>query len=173
MGGSVHARYIADFGLGRLTPRRPKIRPYLNAETLTPHYESCKAAELFMHFRLETLPLNAFHSHTRQRESAEARRIRERCPSCLSHAETPTHFLLECPAYSAARSLPQFAHCFAEAQAHPTQAPWRSLLDMPEMAHFVFKAWTRRRAALTGREANGGNSMALTPVPAADITGAH
>jgi hypothetical protein len=40
------------------------------------------------------------------------------------------------------------------------------------MADFILRAWDIRRAALTGREANGGDSMALTPVPAADITGA-
>jgi hypothetical protein len=36
----------------------------------------------------------------------------------------------------------------------------------------AFKCCRLVRAALTGREANGGNSMVLTPVPAADITGA-
>jgi hypothetical protein len=39
------------------------------------------------------------------------------------------------------------------------------------MANFILRAWNIRRAALIGREANGGDYMALTPVPAADITG--
>jgi hypothetical protein len=173
LGGAVHSRYIADFDLGKLTPRRPKIRTYLHHQTLYPRYDDCKAAELLMHFRLEILPLNAFHSHNRQRESADARRRRELCPSCSAHSETPTHFLLECPAYSSPRSLPHIAQYIADAQASPTQAPWRVLLDTPEMASYILQAWNIRRAALTGREANGGNSMALTPVPGADITGAQ
>jgi hypothetical protein len=94
------------------------------------------------------------------------------CPSCKQHAETPTHFLLECPAYSCPRSLPHVAACVADAQNSSTQAPWRRLLNQPLMANFILRAWDIRRAALTGREANGGDSMALTPVPAADITGA-
>jgi hypothetical protein len=35
---------------------------------------------------------------------------------------------------------------------------------------FILSAWMLRRAALTGREANGGNPMALPSVPATDIT---
>jgi hypothetical protein len=170
--GSVHTRYMADFGIGELTPRRPRIRTYLRAQTLYPRLDDCRAAELFMHFRLETLSLHAFHSHTRHRETAAARHIRELCPSCKQHAETPTHFLLECPAYSIPRSLPHVAACVADAQNSPTQAPWRRLLNQPLMADFILRAWDIRRAALTGRGANGGHSMALTPVPAADITGA-
>lgn len=170
-GGPVHGRYTADFGLGNLTATRPKMHKYLNDLTTAAHFESCKAAELLMHFRLEILPLNAFHSHSRQRESAETRRRRELCPSCSSHAETPTHFLLECPAYSSPRSLPHVAACIADVYRYPSQEPWRALLDHPDMASFVYQAWMLRRAALTGREANGGNSMALTPAPAANITG--
>jgi hypothetical protein len=126
-----------------------------------------------MHARLEILPLNAFHSHSRQRESADTRRMRELCPSCQARAETPTHFLLECPAYSSIRSLPHIAACIADVQRYPTQEPWRVLLDHPDMASFIHQAWVLRRAALTGREANGGNSMALTSVPAANITGVN
>jgi hypothetical protein len=171
LGGSVHSRYMADIGIGELTPRRPKLRTYLHTLTTTPHLESCRAASLFMHFRLETLPLNAFHSHTRHRETAAARNARQLCPSCKQHAETPTHFLLECPAYSIPRSMPHIADCIADAQASPTQAPWRQLLNQPLMANYILRAWDIRRAALAGREANGGSSMALTPGPAADITG--
>jgi hypothetical protein len=125
-----------------------------------------------MHIRLETLPLNAFHRHTRPRETTAARTRREMCPACSTHAETPTHFLLECPAYSSLRSLPCLAACIADAQTRRTQAPWRALLDEPAMASYILSAWNKRRAALTGREANGASPMALTPVPAADITGA-
>ena len=62
LGGSVHTRYMADFGIGELTPRRPKIRTYLRTQTIYPRLDDCRAAELFMHFRLETLSLHAFHS---------------------------------------------------------------------------------------------------------------
>ena len=171
MGGAVHSRYTAAFGLGKLTLKRPKMRPYLNHLTIAPHLPTCKAAELMMHFRLEIFPLNAFHAHSRPQESADARRRRELCPSCNSHAETPTHFLLECPAYSSLRSLPHIAACIADVHRYPAQEPWQALLDHPDMASYVYKAWLHRRAALTGREANGGNSMALTPAPAADVTG--
>ena len=171
LGGAVHTRYTTDFGLGNLTATRPKMRPYLNHLTTTPHLEDCKGAELLMHARLEILPLNAFQRYNRRRESAAARMRRELCPSCNSHAETPAHFLLECPAYSSPRSLPHIAACIADAHRNPTQAPWRALLDYPDIAPFLYQAWMIRRAALTGREANGGDSMALTPEPAADITG--
>jgi hypothetical protein len=172
-GGAIHSRYTADFGLGNLTATRPKMRKYLSDLTTVPHFESCKAAELLLHFRLEILPLNAFHSHNRQRESADARRRRELCPSCNTHAETPTHFLLECPAYSSPRSLPHIAACIADTHRYLAQEPWRALLDHPDMVSFIYQAWVLRRAALAGREANGGNSMALTPVPAANITGGN
>ena len=156
-----------------VTATRPKMRKYLSDLTTVPHFESCKAAELLLHFRLEILPLNAFHSHNRQRESADARRRRELCPSCNTHAETPTHFLLECPAYSSPRSLPHIAACIADTHRYLAQEPWRALLDHPDMVSFIYQAWVLRRAALAGREANGGNSMALTPVPAANITGGN
>jgi hypothetical protein len=74
--------------------------------------------------------------------------------------------------FSTNRSLPHVAACLADAQNSSTQTPWRRLLNQPHMADFILRAWDIRRAALTGREANGGDSMALTPVPAADITGA-
>jgi hypothetical protein len=55
-------------------------------------------------------------------------------------------------------------------QAQQPQTPWRALLDEPAMAPYIYAAWTHRRAALTGREANGASPMALTPVPEADVT---
>ena len=147
---------MADFGIGELTPRRPKIRTYLCAQTLYPRLDDCRAAELFMHFRLETLSLHAFQSHARRRETAATRHMRELCPSCKQHAETPTHFLLECPAYSCPRSLPHVAACVADSQNSSTQAPWRRLLNQSLISNFILRAWDIRRAALIGREANGG-----------------
>jgi hypothetical protein len=123
LGDPLHTRYMADFGIGELTPRRPKIRTYLRTETLYPHLDECRAAEVFMHFRLETLSLHAFHSHARRRETAATRHMRKLCPSCKQHAETPTHFLLECPAYSIPRSLPHVVACVADAQNSSTPAP--------------------------------------------------
>jgi hypothetical protein len=166
----VHTRYVTDFGLAVLTPTRPRMRPYLWDMTSSLDLDSCRAAELFMHMRLETLPLNAFHRHTRPRETTAARTRREMCPACSTHAETPTHFLLECPAYSSLRSLPCVAACIAGVQAQQPQTPWRALLDEPTMAPYIYAAWTHRRAALTGREANGASPMALTPAPEADVT---
>ena len=65
------------------------------------------------------------------------------------------------------------AACIADTHRYPAQEPWRALLNHPDMASFIYQAWVLRRAALAGREANGGNSMALTPVPAANITGGN
>lgn len=170
LGRAVHTRYMTDFGLAVLTPTRPRMRPYLWDMTSSLDLDSCRAAELFMHMRLETLPLNALHRHTRPRETTAARTRREMCPACLTYAETPTHFLLECPAYSSLRSLPCVAACIAGVQAQQSQTPWRALLDEPAMAPYIHAAWTLRRAALAGREANGASPMALTPVPEVDVT---
>ena len=121
-----------------------------------------------MLFRLEKLPLNAFHQHRRARESADAQRQRELCPGCQRQPETPTHFLLECPAYAALRS-PTFNAAVADAQnsQDADTEVWRTLLklDNDSVPGYIFNAWRLRRAALTGREANGGNSMALSHVP--------
>jgi hypothetical protein len=153
-----------------------------------------------MQMRLECLPLKAFHSHRRRNETAEAQRIRELCPCCQQTSETPTHFLLECPAYSSPRST-----CLADAiagtrsadqdarpsapadpatQAHTAPSPealdapasaapsgevdaWRDVMKMKcaGVEAYMVHSWRIRRAALTGREANGGNPMALTSVP--------
>ena len=163
---------MTDFGIAVVTPTRPRMRPYLWDMTTTLQFDSCKAAELFMHMRFETLPLYAFHRHTRPRQTTTARTRREMCPACSTHAETSTHFLLESPAYSSLRSLACIAACIAGVQAQQPHAPWRALLDEPAMATCILSAWNRRRAALTGRKANGASPMALTPVPAADVTGA-
>ena len=50
--------------------------------------------------------------------------------------------------------------------APSSQAQWRDLLKMQEsgVEAFMADSWSIRRAALAGREANGGNPMALTPV---------
>jgi hypothetical protein len=169
-GGAIHARYISDFGVGRLTTTRPKMRQYLNLLTADHHLPTCKSAELLMLFRLEALPLHAFHSYARRNETQAMRRERETCPACKSHPETPAHFLLECPAYAACRSIPHIAACIADARTAPGVDTWRALLDYPSAAALIYDAWKIRRAALTGREANGGHSMALTPGPAAGIT---
>jgi hypothetical protein len=130
---------------------------------------------------------DAFHSHRRQGETSTAQEARELCPCCQQAPETPTHFLLECTAYSSPRSV-LLAGAIAEAQANPAanHAPnshnpgspagggstpaletWRVILDhmQPGVIKFVQDAWRIRRAALTGRGANGGNPMALPPVP--------
>jgi hypothetical protein len=171
LAGAVHSRYMADFGSPDMTRSKPRMRPYLTTMTSQPHLETCQAAELLLQLRLETLPLNAFHSHSRPRESASAHSVRELCPSCKSRPESPAHFLLECPAYSSIRSLPEVAACIAGTEPRPNQAIWRALLDSPAMAPYLNRAWKLRRAALTGRGANGASSMALTPVPGADIIG--
>jgi hypothetical protein len=174
------------------------------------------------------LGLNAFHSYRRRGESPDAQRNRELCPCCHQAPETPTHFLLECPAYSSPRSL-LLADAIADAQSAMTDAQtpaslthgepaqngpapdapghgprglishgpaptgpaldassspapsrpdasssalgsasaqtavWRVILDQiqPGVIKFVQDAWY----ILTGRGANGGNPMALPPVP--------
>ena len=148
------------------------------------------AVELCMHMRMECLGLNAFHSHRRQGETSTAQEARELCPCCRQAPETPTHFLLECTAYSSPRSA-LLAGAIAEAQSNPvtSHAPnshnlgnpvgggptpmletWRVILDhmQPGVLKFVQDAWRIRRAALTGRGANGGHPMALPPVPGLD-----
>jgi hypothetical protein len=169
--GTIHTRYIASFEVGKLTTTRPKLRKYITDEYKNGTTDKGKGVELCMHLRLECLGLNAFHSRRRQGESVTAQRNRELCPCCHQDPETPTHFLLECPAYSSPRSL---LLADAIAGAHTTAAGagasaeiWRAIMaDMqPGVIKYVQDAWGIRRAVLTGREANGGNPMALPPVP--------
>ena len=49
----------------------------------------------------------------------------------------------------------------------PTPDAWRRILKFEDagVEAFVVHSWNIRRAALTGREANGGNPTALMPVP--------
>jgi hypothetical protein len=63
----------------------------------------------------------------------------------------------------------------------PQDLAWRALVgpDYLErgaggqlVAAYVAAAWSIRRAALAGREANGGNPMALPPVPGANVAAA-
>jgi hypothetical protein len=79
--------------------------------------------------------------------------------------------ILECPAYAALRSH-RFAAAVADAEQDTEIATWRTLMKMKYdvVPGFILSAWMLRRAALTGREANGGNPMALPSVPATDIT---
>jgi len=58
-----------------------------------------------MQMRVEALPLKCIHSHSRHGESAAQRTQRESCPTCCAAPETVAHFLLECPAYAAARTV--------------------------------------------------------------------
>lgn len=186
--GAIHTRYIASYGVGKLTATRPKLRRYIVDEYGTSSSATNgQGVELCMHMRMECLGLNAFHSHRRQGESSSAQQARELCPCCQQAPETPTHFLLECTAYSPPRSV-LLAGAIAEAQANPTAnhgpsshnpgnpaggdstpvlETWRVILDhmQPGVIKFVQDAWRIRRAVLTGRGANGGNPMALPPVP--------
>jgi hypothetical protein len=102
----VHSRYLATFDVGTLTETRPKTRKYLHTMTQQPDANSCRAAELCMLLRLECLPLNAMRRYNRRNETAAAaaKIQRELCPGCKAQPETPTHFMLECPAYAALRS---------------------------------------------------------------------
>jgi hypothetical protein len=120
--GAVHTRYIASYGVGQLTTTRPKLRKYIARAFRTSSInETGKGVELCMHMRLECLGLNAFHSYRRRGESPDAQRNRELCPCCHQAPETPTHFLLECPAYSPPRSL-LLADAIADAQSSMTDA---------------------------------------------------
>ena len=198
--GPVFTRYVASYEIGRLTATRPKLRQYLTQPFHNNPGHLAKGLELCMQMRLECLPLKAFHSHTRRNETPQAQQARELCPCCRQAAETPTHFMFECPAYSSPRSM-HLSHAIAGTnQTHvhaatdpapaaataalgdPTpgpadtahtadpapssQAQWRDLLKMQEsgVEAFMADSWSIRRAALAGREANGGNPMALTPV---------
>jgi hypothetical protein len=201
--GAVHARYVSSYGVGQLTTLRPKLRKYIAEDFKTSSIsETAKGVELCMHMRLECLGLNAFHCHRRHGETHDAQHHRQLCPCCQQAPETPTHFLLECPAYSSPRSL-LLADAIADAQGaamivpapaapgdpapegpnHDGPAPsglgpnspapggpaplWRVILAriQPGVIKFVQDAWFVRRAVLTGRGANGGNPMALPPVP--------
>jgi hypothetical protein len=85
--------------------------------------------------------------------------------------ETPAHFMLERPACAALRSH-RFAAAVANAEQDTETATWRMLMKLTYdvVPNLILSAWMLRRAALTGREANGGNPMALPSVPATDIT---
>ena len=134
-----------------------------------------------MKLRIECLPLNAMHTHQRTNESASAQQQRELCPCCQHSAETPYHYLFECTAYEDQR---QTLHSALTARASnklialtalPDDQQWRQLLnpswqdkeeEFPEIskiADFVYEAWRIRSeslhasAALSGREASGGN----------------
>jgi len=156
--------------VGKLTTARPKLRKYIKDvfKTSSPT-DNGKGVELCMHMRLECLGLKTFHSHRREGESLEAQRNRELCPGCQQAAETPTHFLLECPANSSPRSV-LLADAIADAQTGANDANvdvWRVIMArmQPGVIEFVQDAWGVRRAVLTGRGADGGNPMALPPVP--------
>ena len=177
---AVHGRYVASFGIGQVHPKRPAMRKYATAATETPSRGSKgRAVELCMQLRMECLPLHAMHTFTRRRESPSAQQARQACPCCHSAAETPPHFLLECPAYASVRQDLMRALQASDPQAATTaSADWRALvgpalLDVEAtrapVLDYILAAWSKRRAALTGREANGGNPTAYAPVPSPDV----
>jgi hypothetical protein len=175
---AVHIRYINSFGVGQVHSTRPAMRKYIVCATETMGSKG-RAVELCMHMRMECLPLHAMHAHARRNESPAAQQARQECPCCRSAAETPTHFVLECPAYASVRAelmrTLQASHPNAEASI---STDWRALVgptylddDRTRAAvlDYVVAAWTKRRAALTGREANGGDLTAYAPEPRPDV----
>jgi AraC-like DNA-binding protein len=169
--GPVWSRYKTAFGVADTTPGRPRPQPY-TLKLTEEHVCKGHAAQLCMQLRMECLPLRAMHSYARNKESAAARQIRQQCPVCNTAQETATHFLLECPAYVDDRA--RLLH-----RLRLTQRPddWRCLLGndylqrvdyTDAIADYVAAIWHKRKTALTGREANGGDPMALTPGPGPD-----
>jgi hypothetical protein len=133
--GVVIQRYTSAYGIGAVQNRvngyRPLARKYvdylINAGRGLP-------AELIMALRAECLPLKCMHNVQRRHETVVQQQHREACPACKQHAETPAHFLLECPAYAALRislfNVLRTTHpdvMLAVANAPAAQA-WRSLL---------------------------------------------
>lgn len=132
-GGGLCTRYHQACGAGAVTQgmmgMHPVARRYI---TYLSSSGRGWAAELCMKLRMESLPLRCLHGKPRKHETLAAQAARERCPMCNAQAETPAHFLLHCPAYTASRenmmlhliiTSPQLV---ADMQADATQ--WRRLL---------------------------------------------
>jgi exonuclease III len=172
--GAVQSRYQASTGTGRTTAKHSKPRPYMINLTDSYAFNKGRAAELCMQLRTECLPLFAMHNFSMGRESTAGRERRQQCPCCREAAETPAHFLLECPAYSTLRSG-LCRKLQSEGLTMPTE--WRVLVGadylensdtQKHVADFIQATWNFRRAVLAGREAYGGHPMALALVPGSD-----
>jgi len=83
-------------------------------------------------------------------------------------------------AVGSCNSLLRFAAgAIADAHAQPigpgpaAMETWRVILAnmRPAVIKYVQDCWSIRRAAFTGRGANGGHPMALPPVPGLDTAG--
>jgi hypothetical protein len=88
-----------------------------------------------MGLRIESLPLRCVPHYRRANETVVQQQQRELCPVCKQAAETPAHFMLECPSYNAARTtffnVLRTTHpdktCAVEHM--PSAQVWRSLLN--------------------------------------------
>jgi hypothetical protein len=104
-GGAILARYVGAFGTGEMkrgmNGYQPAARSYM--DYLTGRGRGLPA-ELIMGLRIESLPLRCMHSNQRRHETVVQQQQRELCPVCKQSPETPAHFLLECPDYTAART---------------------------------------------------------------------
>jgi hypothetical protein len=130
--GAVYQRYVGTFGTGHSNHNKPSACGYIS--TLSNMHRG-KAAELCMQLRTECLQLKALHSHQRRNEDAMARTSREKCPACQQAPETTHHFLLECPAYSANRTMmfntlrATMPQQLAAIQSRSPEQAWRLLLS--------------------------------------------
>jgi hypothetical protein len=175
--GQVSRAYVASFGAGAVCAGRPAARSYFRHLSES---SRGRAAELIMQLRAGCLPLRAACSHQRRGESAADQRLRELCPCCKAGAETPTHFLLQCPAYALCRHtlmaelqrlLPAWQWQRMQPLADNEQAtlllsdavvgqvaPGRlgqgAINACAAVATFVYEAWSTRNTALTGRGPN-------------------
>jgi hypothetical protein len=129
---------------------QPQARQYI--DYLTSHGRGLPA-ELIMGLRIESLPLKCMHSHQRSNETIVQQQQREVCPVCKQSAETPAHFLLDCPVYNAARTtLFNILHTThpnkMSAVAHmPSTQVWRALL-----ADDIIKPAAAANAVAVGHE---------------------
>jgi hypothetical protein len=169
------SRYIESYGKGIIQIGRngaqPSARKYFS--TLTQQKRGLPA-ELIMGLRTECISLRCIKKSQRKNETIVQQLQRESCPHCSTTAETPSHFILQCPAYVDARNIMFDAlqqACpeeVAKVKSLPQDQAWRQLLSdgfldnadsLAAVASFVMAAWQLRNTALTGRETNGGNSM--------------
>jgi hypothetical protein len=132
---AILTRYVNAFGTGGVrvvkNGLQPQARQYI--DYLTAHGRGLPV-ELIMGLRIESLPLRCMHHYRRANETLLQQQQRELCPVCKQAAETPAHFLLECPSYNAARTTffnvlrtthPDKMHAV---EHMPSAQVWRSLL---------------------------------------------
>jgi hypothetical protein len=129
--GIVH-RYSQAFGFANIITgingTHPVARQYVSRFT---HQGRGPAAEVCMQLRTESLPLRCIRSKARRGETHVAQAARELCPLCKAAAETPSHFLLHCPAYHTARERMMLHLTITSPQtvaALHTDSQWRYLL---------------------------------------------